>query len=731
MSGIDDPPQQRGPWLALWLALGCEAAAAWALMPGLRAAPPGAGAATAAAIAAALIGTSWAIVASRRWASAIARRQIAAETAAGKAASALRQLREALDELPSGLEIYDSDDRLIFFNKRLMELYPWIDFEHHVGQRFEDILRESIRQGRIPAAAGREEQWLKDRLATRGTRLGPVLQSLKSGLWINTYERRSLSNGVVGVRLEVTDLVKRTRELQESRERLQAIISSAAVGIVSTDTAGTIVEANAAAESLFGHAHGEMAGRPLSALIPRLDLVDDARPPPTSDPPPVRHKEVEGRASDGRALKLQVSVSELGAAQTRQFVAVIADVTEREAAEQVRQVLEAQLRQAQKIESIGTLASGIAHDFNNVLGSILGNAELARDDLEKGANDQARSTLAQVCRAAERARRLVQQILTFSRQQSVQRTTQALQPVVEEGLNLLRATLPAQVVLATRFDDRPVFVSADAIQIEQVVLNLCTNAWQAMGDRGGRIEIGVDVHELTAAEVLRTGLGRGPHARLSVVDDGAGMDEATRVRAFDPFFTTKPTGAGTGLGLSVVHGIVKSHDGAILVDSAPGRGARFDFFLPLCEAPEGEARAPSSRAGGVVGRGERVLYLDDDDVMPLMVDRLLQRSGYVVHCFSDPAQAVAAVRARPNAFDVLVTDFNMPGLSGLDVVRAVADIRPALPTLLTSGLVSDEMRASALDLGVSEVLEKQNTLEQLATAIERALGRRPGPAAED
>ncbi|MEO8123596.1 MAG: ATP-binding protein [Burkholderiales bacterium] len=646
----------------------------------------------------------------------------AAERRAAEAEAALARLHDALNELPCGLEIYDTDDRLIFFNSEVAALYPWIHFERQIGRSFEQILRESIDERRIPSAVGREEKWLKERLARRGLRDGPVLQSLKDGKWINTYERRSRSNYVVGVRLEVTDLVSKTRELHESRDRLQAIISSAAAGIVIADVQGVVVEANAATFALFDAEPDEVIGQPLAALIPGLAPALDAAAQATAAPgQAAAHAEVEATRSDGRALQLHASVAQIGAGDARQFAVIISDITERAEAERARRILEAQLREAQKIESIGTLASGIAHDFNNVLGSILGNAELASQDIAQGHADRALQGLSLVRRAAERARNLVRQILTFGRSQSAQRSVQALQPIVEEALNILRATLPARVALDTRFSAASLHVLADAIQIEQVVLNLCTNAWQAMDEAGGRIEVGIDVLEASGAQVRGAAARDIACARLWVADDGAGMDEATRLRLFDPFFTTKPLGIGTGLGLSVVHGIVKSHEGVIDVASTPGRGTRFDLTLPLVPAPPVHVAPPAPPAIDVRGGGERVMYLDDDDVMPLMVENLLQRLGYVVHSFSDPRMALDALRARPEAFDLVVTDFNMPGLTGLDVVRALAGIRPALPTVLTSGLVSDELRAQARALGVCEVLEKQNTLEELAAVVKRAL----------
>ena len=649
-----------------------------------------------------------------------AQRLAAAERRAAEAEAELAHLHEALNELPCGLEIYDSEDRLIFFNSEIASLYPWIHYESKLGRRFGEILDEAVREGRVPPAAGREAQWLAERLARRGTLSGPILQSLKGGKWINTYERRSRSNYFVGVRLEVTDLVSKTRELHDSRDRLQAIISSAAAGIVIADARGAVVEANAAAFTLFCAAPQDVVGQPLSALLPAIELAALAAPA-VADAASDRRVEVAAVARDGRALQLQVSVSQIGAGDAQQYVVVIGDVTERAEAERVRSALEAQLREAQKIESIGTLASGIAHDFNNVLGSILGNAELASQDVMTGHGERALVALAQVRRAADRARGLVRQILTFGRRQSGQRAVQALRPIALEALNILRATLPAKVALETRFATEPLYVLADAIQIEQVVLNLCTNAWQAMGDGGGCIEVGIEA----AAE---PGPAGGARVRLWVADDGGGMDDATRLRVFDPFFTTKPMGTGTGLGLAVVHGIVKSHDGTIAVCSTPGEGTRFDVWLPLAPRPRAAASLTVSSSAAVRGNGERVLYLDDDEVMPLMVENLLQRHGYVVQAFSDPHIALEALRARPQDFDLVVTDFNMPGLNGLEVVRALAELCPALPAVLTSGLVSDELRHQACALGVSEVLEKQNTLEELAAAVHRALGAASSPA---
>jgi signal transduction histidine kinase/ActR/RegA family two-component response regulator len=372
-----------------------------------------------------------------------------------------------------------------------------------------------------------------------------------------------------------------------------------------------------------------------------------------------------------------------------------------------------QLRQSQKMEAIGTLAGGIAHDFNNILAAVLGNVSLAQDTLDPGHPAQQR--LAQIRTASGRARSLVQQIVTFSRQQPQELVVQPLRPLLEETVTLLRSTLPALVELQTQFTDRPLFIGADATQFQQVLMNLCTNAWHAMQGSTGRIVIGLAA---TAPEA-----GPAAQAHVWVSDNGSGMDEATRQRAFEPFFTTKPVGQGTGLGLSVVHGIVASHGGRITVSSTPGQGSRFDLYFPLAaaEAPAPAEPAPAAPPSQGQGQGQHVLYVDDDPVMVLMVEGLLQRWGYRVTCITDPLDALRQLRADKHGFELVVTDFNMPELSGLDLAREIRRLHPGLPLIITSGHVSEGLRADVQRLGVRHVLQKEYTLEQLVGLVQQAL----------
>jgi len=292
---------------------------------------------------------------------------------------------------------------------------------------------------------------------------------------------------------------------------------------------------------------------------------------------------------------------------------------------------------------------------------------------------------------------------------------------------MLRAAMPAQVELLVDLPDTPVHVRADATQVQQIVMNLCTNAWHALPAGRGRIEVGLEVEEAgagassDAASGWPPALSAGPRAHLWIADNGSGMDEATRARVFEPFFTTKQVGQGTGLGLAVVHGIVSGHGGAIAVNSAPGVGSRFDLWFPLDLVPQDVVESQHGALDAPPGQGEHVLCVDDDPAMVLMVDGLLRRAGYRVTTFEQPAAALARVLADPGAFDIVVTDFNMPEMNGMELATALARAAPRLPVIITSGFISDEMRQQAGELHVGALLQKEYTLERLAGLVHAVL----------
>ena len=413
------------------------------------------------------------------------------------------------------------------------------------------------------------------------------------------------------------------------------------------------------------------------------------------------------------------------------------DISDRRAAENKARMLETELRESQKMEAIGTLAGGIAHDINNAITTILGNTTLARED----AGDTARlgESLDEIRRAGLHARDIVQQILSFSRRQPTQRTPTDFGEVVRESTRLLRAALPPAVSLTVHIADDLPRVLADATQLKQVVINLVTNAVQAMAGRHGRVQVSLSAIALDAPLLQRhaelRALERHPAGRavcLTVADDGPGMDESTLKRIFDPFFTTKKTGEGTGLGLAVVHGITRTHQGAMVVDSEPGKGSQFRFYLPEAGAAPGASATPPAAAAGPDQASQgplHILYLDDDDGLVFLVKRLLQRRGIQVSGYTRQDEALDALRAAPDAFHLFVTDYNMPGKSGLDVVKEARQVRPGLPVAIASGFPSDPLLEGARALGVTDIVFKPAAVEELGGVLAELANKGRGSVA--
>jgi len=401
------------------------------------------------------------------------------------------------------------------------------------------------------------------------------------------------------------------------------------------------------------------------------------------------------------------------------LVAVVRDVTERKRAEESLRQSEERFRQAQKMEAIGTLAGGIAHDFNNILSGINGYAELARMSLGNG-NPEAAECLDAIMQGGKRAATLVRRILTFSRKQEPQRTPLRLREVVEETLNLLRSTLPATIEFKTSLAVDLPLVLADSTQIHQVLMNLGTNAAHAMNNRPGTLGITLenfDVDSRTAEAQPCLRIGR--FVRLTVSDTGSGMDRATQERIFEPFFTTKEPGEGTGLGLSVVYGIVQSHEGAITVFSQPGEGTRFQLYFP---AYSGEALAPISEDEPLPrGRGQHILFVDDEEPLARLGKKILEELGYQAEMSTNPVHALNLVRADPRRFDLVISDQTMPRMTGIDLAGELLKIRPDLPFILTSGNAERPTAQELQTMGIRQYIRKPRNIRSVATAVHRAL----------
>ena len=393
-------------------------------------------------------------------------------------------------------------------------------------------------------------------------------------------------------------------------------------------------------------------------------------------------------------------------------------LTRIERVERARETLEAQLRQSQKIEALGTLAGGIAHDFNNILGAILGYGEMAQE--AAGPEEPLHRYLDNVMQAATRAKALVKLILGFSRSRSGagERLPVNMQSVVDEVLSLIAASLPNTIRLERRLAAGSAAVRGDSTHLHQVAMNLCTNALSAM-EAGGRLTVSLyRAHHDAAPSFFRGSLVPGPCVCLAVEDTGAGMTPAVLDRMFDPFFTTRAVGEGTGLGLSLVYGIVTDLHGAIDVHSAPSHGTRFEIWLPVA----GEVDAPAARAPAAAprGHGETILVVDDERALVDVSEEMLAGLGYEPVGFTDSAGALAAFRARPQRFDLVLTDAAMPGSSGMDLVRHIRSSRPDIAVLLMTGHANPALAAEAAAQGIT-VLSKPLSRTELAAALAAAL----------
>lgn len=373
--------------------------------------------------------------------------------------------------------------------------------------------------------------------------------------------------------------------------------------------------------------------------------------------------------------------------------------------------LKNQLLQAQKIEALGTLAGGIAHDVNNLLGMIWANAELGLAVTQTG--ERAHASFDEIVKATARARDVVRQILLFSRREQSARETIPLLPVVEDALKFLRSTLPANVEFRTNLEAGLPPVSANASQVYMILMNLGTNAGHAMRE-GGVLSVSLDRSYLTKAEATAFKLHSGEYVRITVQDTGVGMSRETLDRIFEPFFTTKGLG-GTGLGLSVVHGLVKEHDGTITVESELGKGSTFRVYLPAARREPIELPPKDERS--VRGNGQHIMYIDDEQALGRAMKRLLEHLGYRCTFYSDPEIALEEFRRDPDKFSAVISDMTMPLLSGFDVAKALHAIRPEIPVALTSGRSSRGTQNRAFSLGIRAWISKPATVEELSQAV--------------
>lgn len=398
----------------------------------------------------------------------------------------------------------------------------------------------------------------------------------------------------------------------------------------------------------------------------------------------------------------------------------LAGDSQRKLAEEERSRMEAQLRQAQKMEALGTLAGGIAHDFNNILAVIIGYTEFILMRAQE--TSQTEAELREVLAAANRARDLVQQILTFSRVSEQEKKPVQASLIVKEALKMLRASLPSTIQIDQQVYSNAI-VMGDPTQIHQVIMNLCTNAAHALQDRTGTLRVTLDETFLTPDDITRySSMAPGPYLRLAVSDTGTGIDPDIRERIFDPFFTTKEQGVGTGLGLAVVHGIVKSHGGAIDVESTLGIGSTFTVLLPILP----KTAVPDIMPSTPLPRGsERILVVDDEPSLVAIVKLLLEDLGYIVECRTSSLEALELfhIRYHDAPFDLVITDMTMPQMTGIELAEQLHALQPELPILLCTGFSDKLISADVQHHGITELLIKPIKAATLAKLVRQALAR--------
>ncbi|HEX9047759.1 MAG TPA: MASE1 domain-containing protein [Verrucomicrobiae bacterium] len=539
---------------------------------------------------------------------------------------------------------------------------------------------------------------------------------LASGNYIPTLQTFLEMSAIVSLvpAIMMNQRDKNLRQLQASEERFRRLTEASFEGIFIVEN-GRITDVNDQGLKMLGYQRPEVVGFYLAQFI---------SPETSAEAPQPEGDEVGDQKfirKDGTRFPVAVRGRTVQEGETVVRMVAVQDITEQKRAEEQQRKLEEQLREAHKMEALGTLAGGTAHEFNNMLGVIIGFSELAKSELERA--HPAQASLDEILGASNRAKEIVQQVLTFSRQQNQKREPLPLASIVTEALKSVRKTLPATVQVQMEVAVADPIVLGNSTQIHQVIANICINAWHAMVNNTGAIEI---FHESITldqeAARIHPNLHAGKYARISIADNGQGMAPATLARVFEPFFTTKGPGKGSGLGLAVVHGIMEAHDGAVIAKSELGRGTTFQLYFPLRpDLKPKPAPVPAEKAFRSPGRGEHILIVDDEPALVRLTSLFLKRFGYQITGIPSPLEALETIRRDPAQFDLVISDLTMPGMKGTELAELVGGVRPDLPFILISGFNLTDSSNNERWSNIRSHLQKPIQPNALASAVQTVL----------
>ena len=529
-------------------------------------------------------------------------------------------------------------------------------------------------------------------------------------------DERGVIWGGVEVIMDITDIRKTEESLRKSEEKYRVLIDGMRDTVWVIDFDGNFIDMNNAAIETLGYSREELLSMGPVDIDSNLDVgaIKNLIIKIPSDK--IQVFETVHTTKEGKPIPVEIQSCVVEYLGKDAILSIGRDITERKRAEIEKEKLETQLRQAHKMESIGTIAGGIAHDFNNILASVVGYTELALDDAEKGTMQY--QNLQEVLLAGNRAAELVKQILTFSRQTDQEQKPVKVRLIIIEALKLLRSTIPSSIEIRQNIQSNALIIG-DSTQVQQVLMNLCTNAAHAMADKGGSLTIDLSDVELDSRFVSNhPDLKPGPYIKLEVIDTGHGIHPSNLQQIFDPFFTTKEKGEGTGLGLSVVHGIVHSHGGAIYCYSELGKGSTFKVYLPAVE----RYLKPEQRIEKPIPTGnERILLIDDEPSLVNMGKQILQSLGYDVTTRTSSVEALELFKSQKDRFDLVITDMTMPKMTGESLSRELMKIRHDIPVILCTGFSARIDEKKALDMGIRAFVSKPILKREIAETIRAVL----------